>query len=189
MKPSTVSMALAMPREEPASLLDDVERLVEAHWTPVLRFVFASVRDMEVAETLTQDCLWKAHRTRHLFRGDCSVHTWLIRIALNLIRDHSRRRRWQFWRQVRPLSNKDVSGCTDRRLSPEAAAIVNDQVNAVWKATGTLPDKQRTVFLLRFVEDLDIAEIAIATGLSENAVQVNVFRAIRRIRKQLETAS
>jgi len=40
-------------------------------------------------------------------------------------------------------------------------------VQAVWQATKTLPERQRTVFLLRFVEDLDIPEIVVATGLTE----------------------
>ena len=62
---------------------------------------------------------------------------------------------------------------------------MNEQVQAVWEATKTLSEKQRTVFLLRFVEDLDIAEIAQASGLTENAVNVHLFRAVRGIRKRL----
>ena len=63
--------------------------------------------------------------------------------------------------------------------------MVREQVQAVWDATGTLSERQRTVFLLRFVEDLDILEIAQSTGLSESAVSVHLFRAVRSIRKRL----
>jgi RNA polymerase sigma-70 factor (ECF subfamily) len=140
---------------------------------------------MDVAETLTQDCFWNAYRNRRAFRGDCSVHTWLMRIAVNLVRDYARNRRFQFWRKAQRVGHEEIHEWPDRRISPEEKAAVNEQVQAVWQATKTLSQKQRTVFLLRFVEDLDITEIAASTGLTENAVNVNLFRAIRGIRRRL----
>jgi RNA polymerase sigma-70 factor (ECF subfamily) len=190
MKRTTSSAALmAVSVEKPASEIEDVEALVERHRSRVLRFIFASVRDMDVAETLTQDCFWKAHRARQTFRGDCSVQTWLLRIAVNLVRDHARRRRFRFWERLRSAVGDDIPDRPDRSLSPEERLSVNEQVQAVWRATGTLSEKQRTVFLLRFVEDLEIGEIAQSTGLTVNAVNVNLFRAVRSIRKRLESSS
>ena len=84
MKPTTTSGFIAVSMENPALETENFERLVEQYWTRVLRFVFASVRDMDLAETLTQDCFLKAYRSRAAFRGACSIHTWLIRIAINL---------------------------------------------------------------------------------------------------------
>ena len=176
---------MAVSVENRTSELEDVEALVERHRARILRFIFASVRDMDVAETLTQDCFWKAHRARLAFRGDCSVQTWLIRIAVNLIRDHARRRRFRFWEKVRSEARDDIREWPDRALSPEDRLSLRQQVHAVWQATGSLPEKQRTVFLLRFVEELEIGEIAQSTGMTKNAVNVNLFRAVRTIRKRL----
>jgi RNA polymerase sigma-70 factor (ECF subfamily) len=78
-----------------------------------------------------------------------------------------------------------VQDWPDRSISPEERAAVNEQVQAVWEATKTLSERQRTVFLLRYLEDLDIPEIAESTGLTENAVNVHLFRAVRTIRKRL----
>src|SRR6185436_17377880 len=101
MKQTTTSgFAAAVSMENPARDLEDFERLVGRYRARVLRFVFASVRDMDLAETLTQDCFWNAYKNRGAFRGDCSVSTWLITIAVNLIRDHTRTRRFQFWRKA-----------------------------------------------------------------------------------------
>src|SRR3974390_1438752 len=75
---------IAMSTENPALEIEDFERLVEQHRTRVLRFVFASTRDWDLAETLTQDCFWKAYKYRNTFRGESSATTWLIRIAINL---------------------------------------------------------------------------------------------------------
>jgi RNA polymerase sigma-70 factor (ECF subfamily) len=185
MKHTTTSGFIALRMKNPALEIEDFERLVEQYRTRVFRFVFASVRDMDVAETLTQDCFWNAYRHRGAFRGNCSVHTWLMRIAVNLVRDHARNRRFQFWKKAQRAHNEEIQDWPDRGISPEEKAAVNEQVRAVWEATKTLSEKQRTVFLLRFVEDLDIPEIAQSTGLSENAVNVYLFRAVRGIRKRL----
>ena len=185
MKPSTTSGFIAVNMENPALEFEDFDRLVEQHRTRVLRFLFASVRDMDLAETLTQDCFWNAYKSRRAFRGDCSVNTWLMRIAVNLVRSHARSRRFQFWRNAQSIDSGQIHDWPDRSISPEESAAVNEQVQAVWEATKTLAERQRTVFLLRFVEDLDIPEIVQATGLTESAVNVHLFRAVRGIRKRL----
>ncbi|MCX6620504.1 MAG: sigma-70 family RNA polymerase sigma factor, partial [Acidobacteria bacterium] len=56
---------------------------------------------------------------------------------------------------------------------------------AVWDASEKLPERQRTVFLLRFVEDLDLLEIAAATGMKEGTVKTHLFRALRAVRERL----
>jgi RNA polymerase sigma-70 factor (ECF subfamily) len=108
-----------------------------------------------------------------------------MRIAVNLIRNHTQSRRFQFWKKIRNTDNTEMRDWPDRSISPEDRASIRQQVQAVWEATGSLSNKQRTVFLLRYLEDLDIAEIAQSTGLTENAVNVHLFRAVRGIRKRL----
>jgi hypothetical protein len=80
---------IALSMENPVIELEDFDRLVERYRTRVFRFVFVSVRDWDLAETLTQDCFWKAYKHRDAFRGDCSAMTWLMRIAVNLVRDEA----------------------------------------------------------------------------------------------------
>jgi RNA polymerase sigma-70 factor (ECF subfamily) len=185
MKPTTTSGFIAVNMENPVLEFEDFDRLVEQYRTRVFRFLFACVRDIDLAETLTQDCFLNAYRSKSSFRGECSVNTWLMRIAVNLVRNHSRNRRFHFWRKTQRLDGEEIHEWPDRSISPEERAAVNEQVEAVWEATKTLSDKQRTVFLLRFLEDLDIAEIAQSTGLSENAVNVHLFRAVRGVRRRL----
>ena len=168
--------------------IQDFDGVVQRYSPRVLRFILAAVHDTDVAQTLTQDCFLKAYRNRASFRGEASLHTWLMSIAVNLVRDHARSRRFQFWRKVQKAAPEDawiIEALPDRTISPEQKTLVNEQVQAVWSATRNLSEKQRTVFLLRFVEDLDIIEIAEATGLSQNAVNVHLFRAVRAVRKQV----
>lgn len=185
MKPTITNGFIAVRMENPALEIEDFEQLVTQHRTKVLRFIFASVRDMDLAETLTQDCFWNAYRSRNAFRGDCSMQTWLIKIAVNLVRSHTRSRRFQFWKKAAHLRNAEIRQWPDGGISPEERASVNERVQAVWEATKTLSERQRTVFLLRYVEDMDIPEIAQATGVSESTINVHLVRAVQGIRKRL----
>jgi RNA polymerase sigma-70 factor (ECF subfamily) len=112
-----------------------------------------------------------------------------MRIAVNLVRDHTRSRSFQFWKNAKRTavdSDTTHEWLPDRSISPEQRTSVNEQVQAVWEATKNLSERQRTVFALRFVEDMNILEIAEATGLTENAVNVHLFRAVRAIRKRVK---
>jgi RNA polymerase sigma-70 factor (ECF subfamily) len=108
-----------------------------------------------------------------------------MRIAVNLVRNHMQSRRFQFWKKIQNTDNGEMREWPDRSISPEESESIRQQVQSVWDATGTLSNRQRTVFLLRYLEDLDIAEIAQTTGLTENSVKVHLFRAVRGIRKRL----
>jgi RNA polymerase sigma-70 factor, ECF subfamily len=171
-----------------AALAGDFEALVRRYRPQVFRFALASLRDVDAAETVTQDCFLRAYRARQLFRQDCSLRTWLMQIAVNLIRDQIRNRRFQFWRRAsRTAKPMEVAArsLADSARSPEAQALHNERVAAIWTAAETLPEKQRTVFLLRFVEDMDLLEIAVATGMKEGTVKTHLFRALRAVRDRL----
>jgi RNA polymerase sigma-70 factor (ECF subfamily) len=166
----------------------DFESLVRLYRPKVFRFALASLRDLDAAETVTQDCFLRAYQARDRFRQDCGMQTWLMQIAVNLIRDQIRNRRFQFWRRASLTAQPaDVAGqrMADRALSPEAQALINERVAAIWEAAGKLPERQRTVFLLRFVEDMDLLEIAYATGMKEGTVKTHLFRATRAVRVRL----
>ena len=168
--------------------LDDFDEVVRIYWQSVYRFVLASVRDADSAQALTQDCFLRSYSRRESFRGQASVKTWLMKIAVNLVHDFCRSRRHQFWKRLGASGVKpaDISDdLPDNALSPEDQASLNEQLQVIWQASRDLPDRQRTVFLLRFVEDMDLLEIAVATGMKEGTVKIHLFRAIHVIRQRL----
>jgi RNA polymerase sigma-70 factor (ECF subfamily) len=150
--------------------------------------VLASLRDPEAAENLTQDCLIKAYKARAQFRGESRLGTWLMQIAANLVRDYHSSSRLKFWRRVgRHVDLDDACDWVpDRHQSPEALASAKEQVRAIWNAAGDLSERQRTVFLLRFVEDMDLLEIAAVTGMKEGTVKAHLFRALQAVRAKME---
>jgi len=168
---------------------EDFDSLVRTHRPRVFRFILASLRDRETAENLTQDCFIRAYQARDQFRGASSIATWFMQIAANLVRNHESSSRLKFWRRSLH-SDTDVAdlgnSLADRQQSPEAEVLIREQVQAIWTAAAHLPARQRTVFLLRFVEDMDLLEIAEVTGMKEGTVKAHLFRALHSVRARLE---
>ena len=162
---------------------DNFDAVVRLYWPRIFRFAFASLRDRDAAESVAQDCFLKAYLGRQNFRGEASLQTWLMQIAANLVRDHARNRRAQFWR--RTVSLPYMTSPADDGISPERRTLIRERVDHVWLEAARLPERQQTVFKLRFVDELQLLEIAQLTGLTEGAVKVHLFRALRTVRARL----
>lgn len=166
----------------------EFDEIVALHRRQVYRFLLASTRDEDLAETLTQECFLKAHRNWSGFRGESSVLTWLMRIAINLEKDHWRNRRVQFWRLTR-TNAVDLDEASDWLPSGERTAeqqmMAREQVATLWKVVDKLSARQKSVFLLRYVEEMDLHEIAAATGLSEGTVKAHLSRALGKVRDEM----
>jgi RNA polymerase sigma-70 factor, ECF subfamily len=178
----------SMSKQSVAAPELDFAEVAERYRPQIFRFLLASLRDPDAAETLTQDCLLKAHRNWASFRGESNVMTWLLRIAINLQKDHWRNRRLQFWK----LTGKNAVDASDAgqwlpsgESSPEQQTVAKDQVRLVWQAVKELSERQRTVFMLRHVEEMEIHEIASTIGLSEGTVKAHLSRAMVRVRAEL----
>jgi RNA polymerase sigma-70 factor (ECF subfamily) len=183
------AMSTASAKDLAAQEFADVVARYRAN---IFRFLLASTHDVELAENLTQDCFLKAHRNWMRFRGESSPMTWLMRIAINVEKDHWRNRRLQFWRKTQN-SAVDLDEASEWLPSGERTAeeqmLAKEQVARVWRAVEDLSGRQKAVFLLRYVEDLELVEIARATGLSEGTVKAHLSRALSKIRAELRKGS
>jgi RNA polymerase sigma-70 factor (ECF subfamily) len=180
---------LSPARDRMIAELNDVNTLCATYRSRIYRYALLSLRDPDQAESVTQDCFLRAYRAREEFRGDCSVATWLTRIATNLIRDSTRSRKFQFWKTANSTA-VEVGAVADRLrspvLSPETSLVVREDLMRVWDAVENLPGKQRSVFLLRFVEEMELAEIATAMGLHVGTIKSHLHRALAAVRKAME---
>lgn len=161
--------------------------LMRRYQPKVLRFVALSLGDRDAAESITQDCFFKAHATRAQFRGDCSVSTWLMRIAFNLVRDHTKSLKFRFWKRV-AASAVDVADpghhLPSMASSPEAQLLAREKLQMIQAALQKLSPRQRGVFVMRFVEELDLGEIAEVTGMPVQTVKTHLYRAVAEIRNK-----
>jgi RNA polymerase sigma-70 factor (ECF subfamily) len=188
LEPMTRATAEEIAARNLEAATDEFTLVVERHRPQVFRFLLASTRDVDLAETLTQECFLKAHRNWGSFRGESSAMTWLMRIAINLQKDHWRNRRMQFWRhtQTNSVDMEDAGEwLPSGESSVERQLLAREQVSHVWAAVKGLSERQRTVFLLRYVEEQELSEIARATGLSEGTVKAHLSRAVTKVRTEL----
>jgi RNA polymerase sigma-70 factor (ECF subfamily) len=180
---------LAIEKREQAMLeLADFDEVVRVYRPRILRFLLSSLTDRDAAESLTQECFMKAWSARHQFRGDSSLSTWLTRIAVNLMRDHLRSRSLRFWQKTRgsALDVMDISDWVpDGRSSPESSAVARQRVATLWQAVEKLSAQQRTVFVLRFVEEMELDEIASTIGMNLSTVKSHLYRALAIIRERM----
>ena len=180
-----ISERLPITQQPVATPLDDIDSLVATYEQRIFRFHLVSVRDRDVAQSLTQDTFMRAWNARASFRGDCAISTWLMRIALNLVRDHTRTDRFRFWKRVSEtaIDVSDISSHVPHRDSSlESRLIANEQLTLVWESVAQLSERQRNVFLLRFLDELELSEIANITGLPVSTVKTHLYRARATIR-------
>jgi RNA polymerase sigma-70 factor (ECF subfamily) len=191
---TALTTALTTPLEPVAETVElsseRFDEIIQQNQRRVYRVVFLLVRDHDVADTLTQECFLRAYRKRATFRGECRLDTWLLRIAVNLVRDHSKSRRAQFWRKLVGLDDEESGNATLRvaseQISPERQLLVREELQAVWDAAASLSDRQRTIFLLRFAEEMSLAEVAAVLRLKTGTVKAHQFRATEKVRAALK---
>jgi RNA polymerase sigma factor (sigma-70 family) len=156
----------------------DFERLYNEHAQALYGFLAYRTGNPALAEDLLGDVFEKALRARRRFdprRG--TSKTWLYSIALNTLRDHFRRA-------------AAAERATDRLAAPGAA--VEDEHDAVARrdelarALATLSEEEREVVALRYGADLTVPEIARLMGEKLTTVEGRVYRALRKLREELD---
>ena len=173
---------------------EEFDEMVRGHQQRIFRFLLSLLRDPDAADTLTQECFLRAYRKRASFRGEASLATWLTRIAINLATDHHRNRRSAFWSRLFGRHRSDVSEAAalvvaDPQPSAERALIAREQAAAVRAVVDALPERQRAVFLLHFVEEMTLEEIAQAIELEIGTVKSHLHRALSAVRQKVAQRS
>ena len=149
--------------------------LVEAYQTSLLRMCYLHLQDMGLAEDAVQETFIKAYRALPSFRNECSLKTWLMRIAINTCRDMQR---GAWLKHI----NRHI---TLDRLS-QTIAPVSDDVIALNMEIAKLPVKLREVVLLYYYQDMKIEEAAEVLGVAVSTVSTRLKKARGRLRDALK---
>jgi RNA polymerase sigma factor (sigma-70 family) len=158
---------------------DDFERLYAAHAEPLLGFLVYRTGDRVLAEDVVADTFERVLRTR--FRFDprkSSEKTWLYTIAVNLLRDSARRSTTE-GRALERVAEPVGGG-----RGPFAAVEDRDELR---RALDTLSPEEREAVALRFGADLTVPEIARVAGESRSTVHGRVYRALSKLREEMDS--
>jgi RNA polymerase sigma-70 factor (ECF subfamily) len=152
--------------------------LYDIHFERIYAFIVRRVRDRDKAEDLTSEVFHKALVGLKSYEWTgAPFAAWLFRIAANAVYD-------QFKRSAREPVNMDDP--PEPSGAPEQEAV--EARARLFRLVEKLPGEQRRVVFGRFVEQRSIREIAQQLGKSEGAVKQLQFRALEKLRSQMEGA-
>lgn len=161
------------------------EQLIDRYQGDIYRMIYYRIRVRMDAEDLTQDVFTRAFRSVSRLREPDRFRSWLFRIAVNRVNDYLRKKK------VRSIfkssdENPDIQPeANPFQEQPEAL----EQVLKVdfWRQVGRIAKKlskmEREVFMLRFLDNLNINEIAQALKKSESTVKTHLYRALTKFKK------
>ena len=142
----------------------------------VRRFVLSH----EDTDDLLQDIFLKIWTALPSFRGEAQFYTWVYRIATNETLNFLRRQKVRAALQFRRLD--DVM---EERIDADPYFNGSAAERALSKAIARLPEKQRSVFIMRYYEDMSYEEIAAVTGTSVGALKASFHIAQEKVRAEL----
>jgi RNA polymerase sigma-70 factor (ECF subfamily) len=160
--------------------------LVRRYQDRVFRLLSRYTRDAAECEDLAQEVFLKVFRKLHTFQQDSAFFTWLYRITVNTATDHLSR----LSRRRLTLVEDDVVLDSGRPRS-ETASVEQPLLDAelaevTRKILDQMPEKYRTILVLREYEDLSYTDISAVLGLNLGTVESRLFRARQRFKELLE---
>ena len=163
-----------------ARCFEDLERLFRQHGSFVRRFLVRRLGSAEAADDVCQELFLRLWAKRPEVEVE-QPRAYLMRIAANMATDHQRR----LGRSRLSTHEALQETVSDTRPSPEAEAHHKQRLDALCRAVARLPRRCRQIFVMHKFEGLSHPEIARRLGISRNAVEKNIIRAMGYCRDEM----
>lgn len=162
---------------------DAFRLLVERHSRGIYRAAFRITGNAADADDVVQETFLRAYRAIERFDARATFTTWLHRIAINCALDliDARKRR-----DGRVNDDEDLAAIASPAASPDRVVHGIEMQRAVATAMERLSGNERTAFVLRHFEGMPLEEIGQVLGTQLNATKNTVFRAVKKLREQLQ---
>ena len=159
------------------------QKLVEHHKAFVYNTCYNFIGNHQQAEETAQDVFLQIYKSASAFRHQSKVSTWLYRIAVNRSLNVIRRNKRSRW--IKSLTTEEIKEA--RGKEPDKLLEKKEMKALLKAAVDSLPEKQRTVFILNKYENLSAKEIGEILGISSNSVEVRIHRAKINLQKKLSS--
>ena len=170
--------------DPPKGAPPDLDALYRDHHPRILRLCRMMLGDPDEGDEAAQEVFVRMLGQRRGGVEPAQWGAWLTRVAINACHDRRRSGWWKWWRRDgRELLDSDVA--TPR--SAEDEAVTHEQGAAIWRGFRKLSPRQREVFVLRQVEGWPTREVGAALKITDQAVKLHLFRAVRRLREILRS--
>ena len=159
------------PKTQRAGFSVLVSQYSESLYWKVRRIVL----DHDDANDVLQNTFLKAWNNLDTFQGKSTLATWLYRIAINEALDFARKKKL-----AAQVSTDEAPGVASRLMAD--TYFDGDEAQAeLQAAVATLPDVQRTVFTLKYYEEMKYSEISKLLSTSEGALKASYHLAVKKI--------
>lgn len=154
--------------------------LVSALQDPWFRMCLSLLRDAEQARDATQETALRVLRLLPQFRGESSITTWSMGIAINVVREMRRKRR--------PESppNGELPDVASAGGGPDDAASLSEQQRVLRAALSELSERQREAVVCRYFEELSTEETAEIMGCAPGTVKATLHQALRALKAKVK---
>jgi RNA polymerase sigma-70 factor (ECF subfamily) len=165
--------------------------LVVRHQRKVYAVALGIVRDPDLAWDVAQDAFVRVHGHLGEFEAKSSFSTWLLRITTHLAIDAVRRERSSRKEEVDEVNEADLADAGEGILStslgndPRANLLRKELAGHIEAALATLPEKHRTILVLRELEGLSYEELAERLGIHKGTVMSRLFHARKKMQAAL----
>jgi RNA polymerase sigma-70 factor, ECF subfamily len=183
--PSVASVEMQLVRRALAREGDAFRTIIKMHNQRLYRIARGVVRNDSEAEDIVQEAYVRAFAHLDAFRGDSSLATWLSRIVINEALGRLRKRRRTVAMPENPQA-EIIRFPLNPSDDPERTMAQRQILQLVERATDSLPDVYRTVFVARVIEGLSIEETADLLGVRPQTVKTRLHRARALVRKALD---
>jgi RNA polymerase sigma-70 factor (ECF subfamily) len=161
----------------------DVFAELYSNWVGrIYRYVYYLVKDKMTAEDLTQEIFLKAWKSLPSYRGNgVSFSTWLYRIAHNRVMDEfraSRKYQYQDFETLGMQVSHDI-------LDPGQVSEEKELRQVLLETIATLPESQKQVIVLKFIEGLSNKEIEQVTGMRQGTIRITQMRALTLLKGKM----
>jgi RNA polymerase sigma-70 factor (ECF subfamily) len=162
------------------------DQLVDLYYDKIFKMVYYRLRSGMDAEDVTQDIFTQVFRNIKNLKEFALFNSWLFSIAVNKVRDFKRKKRFLSLFGILPDKNTGIEGEEDLEdsSSPGPLEIVIRQ--NFWRLFESVLNRlsylEKEVFLLRFLDQLEIREISDTLKKNESTVKTHLYRALKKIK-------
>ena len=163
-----------MNNEKQNKVINDLMENYNELVNQIFRFIYLKTSSKEIAEDLTQDCFLST--VKYLKDKEVrNIRAFLFRTARNKVIDYYRIRNRIIYSDELVLANEKISSRDDIAMKQDARMII-EKLNL-------LGEEDKEILMMRYIEDMNIKEIAEALGKNEVVVRVRIFRAMQKFKK------
>lgn len=156
------------------------DQMVLEYADSVRGVLFRIMQNKNDAEDAAQETFFRVYKNAAGFKGESSLKTWILRIAINVAMDFGRRRQ----RKIAALPlEKAALKLPANTQAPHEGMVLREKQEALARALKELPFKQRAAITLKILEGQTNQEIAHTLGVSKDAVKANLHHARKRLLK------